>query len=330
MNKYLNKKVLVTGAGGFIGSHLTEKLVDLNADVTAFIWHKAKETNSLVKYLPVEKTGRINIHFGDLQDYESLLGILKGIDIVFHLAAINSIHYSLINPKEVIENNVNGTLNLLVAARECGAERIVLASTAGVYGPAVGLPITEKHGTAPASPYTAGKLAGEEIALSFYHSFALPVVILRPFNTFGPRQSMRAVIPNIILQALHDGEVKLGRIDSTRDFNYVLNTAAGFTAAGITEKIEGEIINIASGSEHSIEEVIDIVENLLSTKLKIVIEDKRKRPGKSEADRLCASIKKAQKIMNYNPAVSFREGLKQTIDFYAKHVGDYDSREFEI
>lgn len=323
MNAYTQKKVLVTGAGGFIGSHLTETLIDLGATVTGFIWDNAAETNNLSRDLPKEKTGKVSIHLGDLKEYGSLLGVMKGMDIVFHLAAINSVHHSLSHPREVIENNVNGTLNLLLAARESGVGKVIITSSAGVYGPPLDSPMDEKHDTRPASPYAASKLAAEEIALSFYHSFGLPVVILRLFNTFGPGQSLRAVIPNIILQALTGREVKLGRTDSIRDFNYVLNTVAGFTAAGIKENIEGEIFNIASGTEHSIEEVAAIVENLLNTRINIVIEDKRTRPGKSDADRLCASIEKAQEMLHYKPAISFHKGLKRTLEYYSEHLNDY-------
>ncbi|MCK5057243.1 MAG: GDP-mannose 4,6-dehydratase [Candidatus Aminicenantes bacterium] len=320
MNRYANKKVVVTGAGGFIGRFLTEKLVDSGAKVTALIWHKAKESNNLTGDLPREKLGQVGIRYGDLKEYRALLEIIEGADVVFHLAASNSVPDSLAHPKEVIENNVTGTLNLLSAARECGSERVVITSTAGVYGPASGLPIAENHPTFPGSPYAASKLAAEEIALGFYHSYALPVVILRPFNTFGPGQSQGAVIPGIIQQALSGREIKLGRIDSTRDFNYVLNTVSGFTAAGAIKKIEGEIFNIASGSEHSLREVIGSIENILNKKLKIVSEDKRKRPGKSDAGRLRASIEKAQNLLHYKPEVTFFEGLKYTVDYYARRL----------
>jgi len=316
MKRYANKKVLVTGAGGFIGRFLTEKLVDSGAKVTALIWHKAKENNNLTGDLSREKLEQISIHYGDLKEYRVLLEILQGIDVVFHLAASNSVPDSLTHPKEVIENNVTGTLNLLSAARECGSKRVVIASSAGVYAPVSGLPITENHPTFPGSPYAASKIAAEEIALGFYHSFEFPVVILRPFNTFGPGQSRGAVIPGIILQALSGREIKLGRIDSIRDFNYVLNTVSGFTAAGTAKKIEGEIFNIASGSEHSLREVIGNIEKILNKKLKIVSEAKRKRPGKSDADRLRASIEKARNMLHYEPEVTFFEGLKHTVDYY--------------
>jgi dTDP-glucose 4,6-dehydratase len=243
---------------------------------------------------------------------------MDGMDVVFHLAAVNSVPHSLLYPKEVIENNVTGVLNLLAAARECAVARVVIASSAGVYGPAAGLPIAENHGTIPTSPYAASKLAGEEITLGFYHSFALPAVILRPFNTFGPGQSSQAVLPGIILQALRGKEVKLGRIDVVRDFNYVSNTVDGFAAAGLKKGIEGEIFNIASGTEHSLREAIDMVETILNSKLKIVIEDKDKRPKKNDAGRLCASIEKAREILNYKPAVSFFAGMKRTIDYYSQ------------
>lgn len=350
---------MVTGAGGFIGRHLTEELVDSGAHVTGFVWQGAKKNNILSRDLPQEKLEKVTVHFGDLKDRDSLGNIMDGMDVVFHLAAINSVPYSLLHPGEVIENNVTGTLNLLSAARECGAKRIVVTSSAGVYGPAGGLPIGEKHRTVPASPYAASKLAGEEIALGFFHSYGLPVVILRPFNTFGPGQSMKAVLPNIILQALRNKDVKLGRTDSVRDFNYVLNTVSGFTAAGIAERaapaahdvtkqysaqenpgpkaglspnrsIEGEVFNIASGTAHSIRDAIDMVQDILNTKLKIIIEDKRKRPGKSDSDRLRASIKKAQDMLNYKPAISFFDGLKHTIEYYSRHLKDYDSSNHRV
>ena len=320
MNAYANIKVLVTGAGGFIGRFLTEKLIDSGAEVTAFIWHKSKKSNNLTGDLAREKLRQIKIHYGDLKEYRILLEILRGVDVVFHLAASNSVPDSLAHPKEVIENNVTGTLNLLSAARECGSKRVVIASSAGVYATASGLPITEKHPTFPGSPYAVSKIAAEKIALGFYHSFALPVVILRPFNTFGPGQSLRAVIPDIIMQALSGREIKLGRIDAIRDFNYVLNTVSGFLAAGATEKIEGEIFNIASGSEHSLREVVKSIGNILDKDLKISSESKRERSRNSDADRLRASIEKAQNMLHYEPEVTFFAGLKRTIDYYARHL----------
>jgi dTDP-glucose 4,6-dehydratase len=322
MNEYTNKKVLVTGAGGFIGRFLTEKLVDSGAKVTALIWHKIREHNHLTGDLPREKLEQVNLLYGDLKEHAALLEMLQGIDVVFHLAASGSVPDSLDHPKAVIENNVSGTLNLLSAARENGSPRVVIASTAGVYGPVSesSLPISENHPLFPGSPYAASKIAVETISLGFYHSFALPLVILRPFNTFGPCQSRQAVIPDIILQALTGREIKLGRIDSTRDFNYVLNTVSGFSAAGITKEIEGEIFNIASGREHSLSEVIDIIENILNKKLKIISEAKRKRPGKSDADRLWASIEKARSRLHYQPEITFHEGLKRTVDYYARRL----------
>ncbi|MCK4765469.1 MAG: GDP-mannose 4,6-dehydratase [Candidatus Aminicenantes bacterium] len=329
MNKYKNKKVLVTGAGGFIGSFLTELLIDRGAEVSAFIWHKAKDANNLERSLSPEKIKKIKNFYGDLRDSAALPGIIKDTEIIFHLAAVNSVHYSLLHPKETLEININGTINLLLAAREFGAERVVLTSSAGVYGPARYLPIDENHPTNPASPYAAGKLAGEEIASSFYRSFKLPVVILRPFNTFGPGQGVKAVIPTIILQALKTGKVKVGRLDSTRDFNYVSNTAAGLLAAGSREDVCGEVFNIASGAEHSIEEIIETVGSLLNKKLEIATAEERQRPGGSEADRLCASIEKARRLLSYEPEVSFREGLLRTIEYYRTHIDDY-TRDFEI
>lgn len=316
MLEYTDKKVLITGAGGFIGSHLTEKLIDLGADVTAYLWQNEKEKNNLPADLAQKKPGKLNIHFGDLKEDNELVDIMQGIDIVFHLAGINSAPYSLSHPRQALVSDLTAAINLLAAAREAKVKRFVFTSSAAVYGPPFDKSIAEDHGTFPASPYAAGKLAAENIVLSFYHAYGLPAVILRLFNTYGPRQAQNAVIPNIIMQALRGKEIKLGRTDATRDFNYVLNAAAGFAAAGITDNTAGEIFNIASGVEHSLEELIALVEDLVNKKLKVSIEDTRKRPARGDADRLYAAIGKARRMLHYQPVISFHEGLKLTVDYY--------------
>ncbi len=316
--KYKGKKVLVTGAGGFIGRHLVENLLDADARVTAFIWHEAKDNNLLVKDISKEKLEAVDFRYGELKEFAGLAALFEGIDIVFHLAAINSVPYSLSHPREVLETNIQGTMNVMLAVRQCGTPRIVSISSAGVYGQPGRLPVDETFPVIPGSPYAASKLAGEEIALSFYHAFSSPVVIIRPFNVFGPGQSMNAVIPNIIVQALGGDQVKMGNMRATRDFNYVSDTVAGFMLAGVTDKVEGEIFNIASGMEHSIQEIIETIENILGMSMQVVTEDSRLRPGASDADRLVASITKAATRLNYQPMVSFREGLEKTIAYYEK------------
>ncbi len=322
--EYKDKKILVTGAGGFIGRHLCERLIDAGAELTAFVWERLKENdNLLLRELPKEKIGKIRIHRGDLRDRKSLVGIVKGIDAVFHLAAITSVPYSFEHPAEVFDININGLLNLLLAARENRLKRVVAASTAAVYGPPSYLPVDENHRISPRSPYAASKAAGDEIALSFFHSFGLSVVILRLFNTFGPGQTMRALVPNIILQAIKDRRVKLGRTDSVRDFNYIANVVDGFLAAGLKEDIGGGVFNLGSGREYSVQDVLDGAADLLGTSLDIIIEEKRKRPSESDVNRLCPSIKKARKILGYDPAVSFHEGLRRTFEYYVRQADYY-------
>jgi len=314
-----SKRVLVTGAGGFIGSHLTERLVDLGAQVTAFLRYNSRADEAMIGLLPPEKKKKIRIIYGELRQSETVKRAMKNIDIVFNLAALISIPYSYLHPQEVIETNTLGTLNVLTAAREEEAEKVVQTSTSEVYGTAQYVPIDEKHPKQPQSPYSASKIAADAIALSFYYSFNLPVAIIRPFNTYGPRQSDRAVIPAIISQALVKKKVLLGSTTPTRDFNFVSDTVEGFIKIAESENSIGEEINVGSGFEISIGDLAGKIASFVGKEVKLIKDEKRVRPEKSEVERLLADNSKARKLLGWSPRVSLDAGLKMTIEW----VKDY-------
>lgn len=318
-----SKKVLVTGAGGFIGSHLTERLVDLGAKVTAFLRYNSRADEAMIKLLPGEKKRKIRIIYGELRQSETVKRAMKNIDIVFNLAALVSIPYSYLQPQEVIETNTLGTLNILTAAREEEVEKVVQTSTSEVYGTAQYIPIDEKHPKQPQSPYSASKIAADAIALSFYYSFNLPVAIVRPFNTYGPRQSDRAVIPAIISQALVKKEVLVGSTTPTRDFNFVSDTVEGFIKIAESENSIGEEINIGSGSEISIGDLAGKIVSLVGQGVKLIKDERRVRPEKSEVERLLADNSKARKLLGWSPRVSLDVGLKKMIEWIKNHPHFY-------
>jgi dTDP-glucose 4,6-dehydratase len=309
------KKVLVTGAGGFIGSHLTESLVELGAQVRAFIRYNSRNDKGYLEAFPPEVKKSLEIHVGDLKDPNAVRNAVRGTDIVFHLGAVIAIPYSYVNPMDFVQTNVVGTANLLNACLDGGVERFIHTSTSEVYGTLHYAPIDEKHPIEGKSPYAASKIGADQLALSFHRSFGLRVTIIRPFNTYGPRQSLRAIIPTIITQALNSNGICLGSLHPTRDFNYVADTVRGLQKAVSLEQTIGEIINLGTGRETSIQELCEKILWLVGRGIPIVTEKIRMRPAASEVDRLICDNSKARKMLEWQPRVPLEEGLKQTIEW---------------
>ena len=318
------KKVLVTGADGFIGSHLTEALLEKGYQVKAFTYYNSFNSWGWLDSLPKEKLNEIEIFSGDIRDPNGVREAMRGVEGVFHLAALIAIPFSYHSPDSYVDTNIKGTLNVLQAARELGTERIMITSTSEVYGTAQYVPIDEKHPFQGQSPYSATKIGADRLAESFYRSFNLPISIVRPFNTYGPRQSARAVIPTIITQLLSGKEeIKLGSLSPTRDFNYVKDTAAGFIAIAESDKTIGEEINIASQKEISIGELATEIINQINPSAQIVCEEQRLRPEKSEVNRLLGNNKKLKQLTNWEPHYSLQQGIEETIVWLKDNVERY-------
>lgn len=315
-------KILVTGAGGFIGSHLTEFLIEKGHDVRAFVRYNSRNFwGWLEKSKVIDK---IEVYTGDVRDYDSVYNAMKGVDVVFHLAALIGIPYSYISPLAYIKTNVEGTYNILQAARERKVSRVVHTSTSEIYGTAQYVPIDEKHPYNPQSPYAASKAAADHLALSFYRSFGLPVTIIRPFNTYGPRQSARAVIPTIIIQILSGKErIKFGNLRPTRDFNFVIDIVRGFYEVGLHPDSVGEVFNLGTGREVSIGDLPKIIAKLIGKKVEVEMDKNRFRPEKSEVERLCADATKAAELSGWKPKYSFEEGLKITIEWFRDRLENF-------
>ena len=309
--------VLVTGADGFIGSHLVEKLLEEGYNVRAFVYYNSFNSWGWLDTLDKNKLSKIEIFSGDIRDPNGVKEAMKGIDIVFHLAALIAIPFSYHSPDSYVDTNIKGTLNVLQAARDLKTKRILITSTSEVYGTAKYVPIDENHPYQGQSPYSATKIGADRLAESFYRSFNMPITIVRPFNTYGPRQSSRAVIPTIITQLLNgETEIKLGALTPTRDFNYVKDTVKGFIEIAKSENTIGEEINIATCSEISIEELALEIINQINPKAKIVCDEERLRPDKSEVNRLLGCNKKIKNLTNWSPEYSFKEGIKETIEWF--------------
>lgn len=318
------KKVLVTGADGFIGSHLVESLLEKGYEVKAFTMYNSFNTWGWLDALPKDKLDQIEMFSGDVRDPNGVREALKGMDGIFHLAALIAIPFSYHSPDSYVDTNIKGTLNVLQAARELGTERIMITSTSEVYGTAQYVPIDEKHPFQGQSPYSATKIGADRLAESFYRSFNLPVSIVRPFNTYGPRQSARAVIPTIITQLLSGKEeIKLGSLTPTRDFNYVKDTAAGFIAIAESDQTIGEEINIATQQEISIGELAGEIINQINPKARIICDEQRLRPEKSEVNRLLGSNEKIKRLTKWAPRYTFEQGIKETIEWIEKNIGSY-------
>jgi dTDP-glucose 4,6-dehydratase len=315
------KVALVTGAGGFIGSHLVETLAELGADVRAFVHYNALGTHGWLDGSPA--AGRNTVIAGDVADADSVRDAMRGADTVFHLAALIAIPYSYRAPRSYVRTNVEGTLNVMQAAREIGVRRVVHTSTSEVYGTAQYVPIDEAHPLVGQSPYSATKIGADKIAESFQRSFGVPVVTVRPFNTFGPRQSARAVIPTIVAQVLAGDCVRLGSLAPRRDLSYVSDTVDGFIAAAASPLAPGETINLGSGREISIGDLAQRIARIAERPIRIEADAERLRPEASEVDRLVADIAKARRLLGWEPRVLLEDGLVRTIGWMGTNLDRY-------
>jgi NAD dependent epimerase/dehydratase len=323
-----NRSVLVTGAGGFIGSHLTERLVSEGAKVRALIHYNSAGTQGWLDNSPAAKD--IEMIAGDICDRDRVRDAMQGVSVVFHLAALIAIPYSYHAPASYVRTNIEGTLNVLQAARELGIERLIHTSTSEVYGTARYVPMNEEHPLQGQSPYSASKIGADKIAESFHLSFGVPVVTVRPFNTFGPRQSTRAVIPTIITQCLTGDTVKLGNVHPTRDFGYVSNTVDGFLSAASSAEAIGRTINLGSNREISIKDLVELIVELIGRPVTIKVDDQRIRPEQSEVERLYADNTLARTLLKWEPRVGLEEGIKHTIDWLRERLERYKADVYAI
>lgn len=325
------KKILITGADGFIGSHLTEEIVKQGHKIRAFVYYNSFNTWGWLDTLPEDILKEIEVFTGDIRDPNGVREAMKGIDEVYHLAALIAIPYSYYSPDSYVDTNIKGTLNVLQAARYFGTSRILVTSTSEVYGNAQYVPIDEKHPFQGQSPYSATKIGADRLTESFYRCFNMPITIVRPFNTYGPRQSARAVIPTIITQLLAGKEeIKLGSLTPTRDFNYVKDTANGFIEIAKSEKAIGEEINIATQQEISIGELAEELVRQINPNAKIVCDEQRLRPENSEVNRLLGSNEKIKKLTNWKPDYTFEQGLAETIEFFRQNLDKYKTDIYNI
>lgn len=311
------KKILVTGADGFIGSHLVEKLINLCSNVKAFVYYNSFNSYGWLDTFEIKKRKQIEIFSGDVRDPNGVRNAVRNCDIVIHLAALIAIPFSYHSPDSYVDTNIKGTLNILNACRDFDIEKIVITSTSEVYGTAQYVPIDEDHFLQGQSPYAATKIAADQLTLSFHKSFNLPVSIIRPFNTYGPRQSARAIIPTIIIQILSGkGKIMLGNLSPTRDFTYITDTVEGFVKMVISEKCIGEVINIGNNFEISMYDLVKKIAFLLESDITILAEESRRRPKKSEVERLICDNSKAIKLLNWTPKFDLDKGLRKTIKWF--------------
>ncbi len=329
-NYWQDRPVLVTGAGGFIASHLVQALASKGAQVRAFVRYNSRGDPGLLSLLPAEALRRVEIIAGDLRDLPALEAAVQGVTHILHLGALIAIPYSYLHPAEVVETNITGTLNVLLAARQAQTLRVVHTSTSEVYGTALWTPIPEEHPLQGQSPYSASKIGADKLAESFFRSFDTPVVTVRPFNTYGPRQSTRAVIPTIIAQALSQDTVWLGNLEARRDLTYVADTVDGFLRAAETPGIEGETFNLGTGREISIGELAELVIALVGRQVAVKQDEKRLRPEKSEVQRLLADNTRARKRLGWAPRTSLEEGLAQTIEWVQGNLTRFHPQEYQL
>ena len=327
-NPYQQKKVLVTGAGGFIGSHLAERLVREGAKVTALVHYNALGSLGWLQSSPLRED--MEIIAGDICDPGFMQTVIQGQNIVFHLAALIAIPYSYVAPESYVRTNIVGTLNVLQAARHWGIERVLHTSTSEVYGTALYVPIDEKHPLQGQSPYSASKIGADKMAESFHLSFDIPCITIRPFNTFGPRQSARAVIPTILSQILTCGEVKLGSLTPTRDLNFVDNTVDGYIEAGLSSAAIGRTINLGSGREISIGDLAALIAKIVNKPAEIIIDEQRFRPSKSEVERLLADNSLAADLLGWSSNVGLEAGLERTIEWFRGNTHLYQIDKYNI
>jgi NAD dependent epimerase/dehydratase len=323
-------KVLITGAGGFIGSHLSEHLVEHGHKVKVIVRYNSRSDWGLLELLPKQRLNEIEIVMGDLRDGDAVRSAAKDVNIIFHLGSLIAIPYSYIHPRETIETNIMGTLNILTAARENGVEKVIHVSTSEVYGTALYVPIDEKHPLQGQSPYSASKIGADMIAESFYRSFKLPVAIARPFNVFGPRQSARAVIPAIISQALSKDQIYLGSLHPTRDYTYIDDTIEAFIKIAESASAVGDVINIGSNFEISIGDIAKKVVSIIGKDKEVLVDPKRIRPQKSEVERLWCDNAKAKQLLEWEPKISFDEGLKMTVAWISDNISLYKTELYNV
>jgi len=331
------RRVLVTGADGFIGSHLVERLVRDGAQVRALVYYNAFDSHGWLDTVSADVRRAIEVIPGDVRDAERTGQAVAGCETVFHLAALIGIPYSYAAPRSYYDTNVLGTLNVMEAARAHGVARVIQTSTSEVYGTARSVPIDEDHPLNPQSPYAASKVGADQLALSYHRSFGLPVTVVRPFNAYGPRQSLRAVIPQIIVQLTRrSGPVRLGSVEPTRDFNFVDDLVAGFVAAAASERALGQVINLGTGYEVSIRRTAELIAAILDRPLTISGDSERVRPETSEVQRLCANAQKAKELLGWTPAHAgeegFRRGLKATASWFQRpeNIAHYRDREYSV
>ena len=328
--KLNGKKIAVTGAGGFIGSHLVEELVNKGAKVRAYVHYNSRGSKGLLELLPQGILDEVQVLSGDIQDPFSVKKLVAGCDIVFHLAALIGIPYSYVSPQSYLATNVNGTLNVLEACKDNGVNRLIHTSTSETYGTALYTPIDESHPLQAQSPYSASKISADKLVQSYFLSFNVPAVTIRPFNNFGPRQSARAIIPTIIIQALTQQEIKLGSLAPIRDYVYVKDAVKAFVMAAVVEQAVGRIINIGTGKSFSIGNIVKIILSLMNIEKPIIREDTRIRPVKSEVMELICNNALAQSMLNWVPETTFEEGLKQTCDWIKNNKERYKANIYNI
>lgn len=321
--KLARTRVLVTGAGGFIGSHLCELCLAEGAEVRAFVHYNSRNDWGMLEDIDRRKLREIEILVGDLRDADAVRRAVRGCNFVFHLGALIGIPYSYVNPADVVDTNVIGSLHVLQACLDAEVERVVQTSTSEVYGTARFVPMDEHHPLNPQSPYAASKIAGDKLAESFFRTYGLPVTVLRPFNTYGPRQSPRAIIPTIITQALSSRKVRLGSLEPSRDLTFVTDTARGFLAAALSAGAKGATVQLGSNCETSVGELVKIVGKLLGKRLEPVSDKERRRPKASEVERLVASNLRARELLGWQPRVSLSKGLETTINWFKSRAGKY-------
>ena len=318
--------VLVTGADGFIGSHLVEALVERGEDVRAFVLYNSFNSWGWLDHVDDEVRDAIDVFAGDIRDPNGVREAMRGVDVVYHLAALISIPYSYHSPDTYVETNVKGTLNVLQAARDLGTEKVVHTSTSEVYGSAQYVPIDEDHPLQGQSPYSASKIGADQMALSFYRSFDTPAAVIRPFNTYGPRQSRRAIIPTVITQIANGRRtLELGNLHPTRDFTFVKDTARGFMAVADADDSVGEVVNVGSGFEISIGDLVDLIAETMGVDVDITTDEARMRPEKSEVDRLYADVSKADGLLGWTPSHGGRDGFARGLKKTAEWFSDYDN-----
>ena len=325
----MKKKILITGAGGFIGSHLTERCIELGYDVKAFIRYNSKNNWGWLENSPVKN--EVQVISGDIRDFDSVNDAMKGCEEVFHLAALIGIPYSYVSPLAYIRTNIEGTYNILESARKNNVSNIMVTSTSETYGTAQYVPIDEKHPMVGQSPYSASKIGADQLAISYYRSFDMPVKIVRPFNTYGPRQSARAIIPTVITQILSGKKkIKLGNVDPTRDLTFVKDTTEGFIQISKSKKLDGEITNIGMKEEISVKDLVKLISKIMKTEIKIESDEVRVRPEKSEVERLFCDNSKIISETKWKPKYDLEKGLEETILWMEKNSALYKADIYNV